>query len=349
MMQIFQRIKRMLTRLFTGKSDSIPTLKVTMLGSSGVGKTSLLAAIYDQFDQVIGGINLQIKPTDGESKIRIEKRLQELKNLVGDSIRVRGGVQGDTGDLNTRSFLFDLGKIAVSPSLRLQFQDYPGNFIGLDAHSDQIKAVENFIKESAAVLIAIDTPALMEQKGKWHEDLNQPTRIRGLFKQAYQNLDSPRLVILAPVKCESYTQNDRDASKLLECVKEKYSTLLEYFNSDALSTKVAVVVTPVQTVGSVFFSSIENHDGEPYFRFIKRDFNSLYQPRDSEQPLRYLLRFLLRLYIEKRRIPIISSILDLFGKDAAFKQAVLEFTGNCKSTSGFAVIQGANLLRLEGN
>ncbi|WP_231867034.1 hypothetical protein [Anabaena sp. 4-3] len=343
-MQIFQWIKRMLSRIFQGKTEPIQTLKITMLGSSGVGKSSLLAAIYDQFDQVIGKTNLQIKPTDDATRVIMDARLQELKSLVGNTIKVTGGVKGGG---SPRSFLFDLGKTGRSPSLRLQFQDYPGGYIESHATPENIKTVENFIRESAAVLIAIDTPMMMEMKGKWHDRFNQPTRIINLFKQAYENLDTPRLVILAPVKCEKYIQNDKDANELLANIRDKYGTLLDYFGSDELLLKVAVVVTPVQTVGSVFFSRVEMQDDEPCFYFVKRDPDSFYQPKDSEQPLCYLLRFILRLHLEKRRIPIINSILNIFGKDVAFKEAVLDFTGNCKNTGGFAVIQGANLLRID--
>lgn len=344
-MQIIQCLKTMLTKLFQWKSVPAQTLKITMLGCIGVGKTSLLAAIYDQFDQVIGKTNLQIQPTDDASRIIIEQRLEELKSLVGNTIRVRDGILKST---SPRSFFFDLCKTGLSASLRLQFQDYPGEYIDSQATVEQIKTVENFIRESAAVLIAIDTPIMMEMKSKWHEKFNQPTRIRNLFKAAYQNLDSPRLVILAPVKCESYVQNDKDASELLACIREKYATLLDYFSNNELLPKVAVVVTPVQTVGSVFFSRVEIQNNEPCFYFIKHDPESSYKPKDSEQPLRYLLRFLLRLHLEKRRVPILNSMLNRLGKDVAFKEAVLEFTGDCKTTGGFAVLQGASLLRIDG-
>jgi hypothetical protein len=84
-------------------------------------------------------------------------------------------------------------------------------------------------------------------------------------------------------------------------------------------------------------------------QFTKRDPDALYQPKDSEQPLRYLLRFLLRLHIDKRRLPIIEGILNFFGRDIALKEAVGEFANGCKNTGGFAVLQGTHLLRMNGN
>ncbi|MCF3603194.1 hypothetical protein L2E69_08050 [Planktothrix agardhii 1806] len=47
--------------LFSGlfnTKQGLPVLNVTMLGPSGVGKTSLLAAMYDQFENVSQDLQL---------------------------------------------------------------------------------------------------------------------------------------------------------------------------------------------------------------------------------------------------------------------------------------------------
>jgi GTPase SAR1 family protein len=45
-MQFLNYLKRMFAKLFQRKSAPTQILKITMLGLSGVGKTSLLAAVY---------------------------------------------------------------------------------------------------------------------------------------------------------------------------------------------------------------------------------------------------------------------------------------------------------------
>ena len=69
-------------------------LKITMLGASGVGKTTLLTAMYEQFETNIGNTNLQLTPDD-ESAAILQDRLIELKSLV-DVFEARGrvGIEG---------------------------------------------------------------------------------------------------------------------------------------------------------------------------------------------------------------------------------------------------------------
>ena len=313
---------------FLYKSSTQTTLNITMLGPSGVGKTSLLAAIYHQFAQIT---NLQIKSED-KTKVLLDNRLNELKSEVKkETIRCGGGVPPTA--MIPPKFLFDIG---LSPSYwKITFQDYPGEFIELAQQN--IKKVESFLKESTAVLLAIDTPSLMERGGQWHDKINKPDLIKKLFTDAYQDIDSPRLVILAPVKCEKYVQNERDAKELLRSVKEKYENLLSLFRQGTLESKVAVVITPVQTVGSVIFSriDIDTETNEPIFEFRKYAGDGSYSPKDCDQPLRYLFQFLHKNY---PRDP-------LFTKNSKLQASVVDIANGCKrNTGGFEVVQGAGLL-----
>lgn len=315
------------------------TLKVTMLGHSGVGKTSLLCAMYDQFDQIIGKTNLQLTPDD-ETKTILDQRLKQLKESASkNSIKIRGGLDRTT---TPRTYNFDLGKTGVTPSLELKFQDYHGGDI-----LKEKETVINYIKESVAIIIAIDTPALMENNSQWHEELNQPQIIYDLFKSSFADLKSPKLVIFAPVKCEKYSRESTKEQQLVRAVQEKYGNLLSFFSSDALVPYVAAVMTPVETLGSVDFSYVEeDENGEPIFYFVKRDPNRFYEPKNSDQPLRYLLRFLLKLHVQKRKMSFLELTFMMFDRDKTFMNAMSEFSNGCKNNGAFTVFQGENLLRI---
>jgi hypothetical protein len=316
-------------------------LKVTMLGPSGVGKTSLLTAMYEQFERNIGQTNLQLTP-DLESAALLQERLAELKTLP-DSFETKGWMQSTE---EHKSFIFEVGRKGAIPSLNLHFQDYPGEYLAAKSSREEKEKVEKFVRESAAVAIAIDTPALMEKNGQWHDTVNKPQQIANLFKRVYQELDTPRLVIFAPVRCEKYLQDEKSRAELVKQVQEGYARLLDLFRSESLLSKVVVIVTPVQTVGTVVFSRIETLDDKPLFIFRKTSHDAQYNPQDSEQPLRYLLRFLLRLHLDRRNLGLFNFIRDWLGLDNHLKDAVREFAKGCKNTGAYAILQGQNWLNI---
>ncbi len=67
-----------------------------------------------------------------------------------------------------------------------------------------------------------------DKSGKWHGAKNHPQEILELFQAAYTRLNEPKLVILAPVKCETYVQTPESALRLLGCIKDKYSPLCSF-------------------------------------------------------------------------------------------------------------------------
>jgi hypothetical protein len=87
--------------------------------------------------------------------------------------------------------------------------------------------------------------------------------------------------------------------------------------------------------------------GTPRFVFHKRNQDDCYDPRDCEQPLRYLFRFLLKLHFNERgqNWGTFRFIHDWF-LDQHLKKAVMIFAEGCKFSGGFEVVQGAEWLRI---
>lgn len=321
------------------------TMQITMLGGSGVGKTSLLTAMYEQFNETIGTANLQLIP-DLESSAILSERLAELRGLLEVFEATTG--QGVAKTVQQRNFVFDIGQPGRPPALQLHFVDYLGEWLETDASPQEKQQVLNLLIESRAVLMAIDSAALMEENHRWNEKINRTQQVTDLFKLAYQNIQEPRLVLLVPVKCEKYVGDAQSAAELREVLKKEYRSLLNFFATGALKDKVAVVVTPVQTVGSVIFSRIEVRDKEPHFYFRKVRFDSSYTPSDSDQPLRYLLRFLLGAHYRSGiwQWRWLDVVRDWLGLGKYIKDAVESFARGSKDTHGFEVVQGRDLLNL---
>lgn len=319
------------------------TFQIAMVGGNGVGKTSLLAAMYDQFNQVIRQTNLQLKP-DRESAALLGEQLANLKEMF-DDFEIEKGISGTR---ERRDFAFGLGKKGESPSITLKFADYPGGYIQGNATQIERDQVYTLMRNSFVSIVTIDTPALMESHGRWNERINRTQQVLNIFQDTYADLSAPRLVLFAPVKCESYIRDAAAALKLQMRIQESYRDLIDLLNSDKLRSQVAVAITPVQTVGTVVFSRIETRNDQPVFFFRKEKPDAKYEPRDSEQPLLYLLRFLLRLHYaaEAHRWGPFSFLRAWFGMDEHLIDSIKTFSNKCKRTGGFKIIQGEEWLKV---
>jgi hypothetical protein len=277
-------------------------LNIIMVAPRMIGKTSLLAAMHEEFDKTFERANLQTWTDDTRTLQAITEAKRVLRTIDPKLKKMLQRTQPMLDPWDDEGFVFELGS-GGRKFMRLRFTDPSGEYFA--THSTQIQ--KNYVKEQLlqcdAVIIPIDATALMEKKtgrvsynevGTWHEEKNDPERITTLLKDAYAGLTVPRLVILAPVKCETYMRTSQEAEKLLQHVQMGYRKLLNFSKSDALFGKVAVVVTPVQTVGNAVFAYHKTNDlGFTTFYYNKTQIKAPYAPQDGDQPLRYVLRFLL--------------------------------------------------------
>jgi hypothetical protein len=322
------------------------TLKISMLGPRSVGKTSLLAAMYQKFNHCVDLGNLALT-IDRETSAVLQERLIDLQNLVrgGEGVPATAGEMG-VHALKRRNFVFQIGSKQRKAFLELRFQDYPGGYLSLNASDAQQKFVEEIAQESIALLIPIDATALMEANGQWCEMVNRPMEVTELLKRVMKRSDGPRLVVLAPTKCEKYMKDDLERIQLRDRVLEEYRDLIAFLGTPEMKQRVALVLTPVQTVGDVVYSRVDLKDRLP--RFIFRPLpRAKYNPTDSEQPLRYLLSFLMKAQLAKRSWGGFDFVRDVFGMDDYLRSALSYFTAGCKTEDGFLILQGRHLLSLE--
>jgi hypothetical protein len=349
-------------------------LEIAMLGASGVGKTTLLTSIYEQMEMIGEEVNLKLTP-DPQTQETLEENLTRLKSLEEEmkADPITSGILGTSalaGPDSLPKFTFNLGrKDKKTEECKLVFRDYPGGYISRKDPNER-EFVKKLLQKCAAILIAIDTPAMLEptilqgekwqptkNSGKWHEAINQPEEILELFKAAYSNFrfNEPKLIILAPVKCETYVQTEESVKQMTEYITKKYASLLEFFKYSNRADNLAVVTTPVQTVGCLIFWKIElEYLHKPRFWFCKKDKPALdkpalYSPQDNDHLLRYLLSFLLKLHNSKlleERSPILRTIRRTFRGQNEFEKAIEQFVKERKTTGGFEILQNNNWLDL---
>ncbi|MFP4439011.1 MAG: hypothetical protein ACLFVO_17360 [Chloroflexaceae bacterium] len=325
--------------------------QITMLGYTRVGKTSLLAAMHRWFEDTVEKSDLQLSPDYATVSI-LSDQLSRLEGLF-EHIKVTED-KGIAPSQRQHTYNFGLGKRGEEPALTLHFQDYPGEY--LKESPETRERVADLVRSSVVVLITIDAAALMEENGIWHTSINQPLVISALFQEAYLRLEGPRLVLFTPVKCETYVHDETRAEELKRRLKEKYQSLLALFASERLRNQVAVVITPVETLGEIVFSHVSHmrpEESPPLFFFRKIGPDAVYRPRNGDQPLRYILRFLLsRAYAERREgfgplNPVWRSLRDLFGMDQHLREAVESFARGSKADREFEIVQGEELLTID--
>lgn len=323
---------------------------ICMFGPKSVGKTSLLTTMYEQFENDISNAKLQLTP-DLESASLLQDRLADLKSLFAtDEVFFSTGGVISSSVIN--KYIFELGRLGQTPTLKLNFTDFPGSWISLSADKSDREMVNNFVEQSQGVILAIHAPALMEKEGKFNEEMNRPDEITNFFKRNYisDKIKQPRLVILAPIKCEKYMHNNSTA--LIDNIKKSYKKLLDLFSSEGLMDKITVVITPVQTTGNIVLGKVEVVKDQrglniPQFYFTKNSSCAVYDPKDSEQPLRYLLSFFLKLHLNSQENcwGIFSFIRDWFGMDKYLRDSVAKFASACKRDKFFVVLQGERWLK----
>lgn len=293
--------------------NNLQELNIIMVAPRGVGKTSLLAAMHEEFNKTFESAGLTTWTTDTQTLDAIEECKSALKYMDRRLQTLIVPTPPKLDPWEDEGFVFEVGS-GGKKFMKIRFTDPCGEYFNPNATPEQKNYVKKQLNECDAVIIPIDATALMEKKtgrtksgeiGPWHEQKNAPARITKLLKDAYENLTRPRLVILAPLKCESYIKTDKEAYDLLTHVKNGYQQLLDFFKQDQQFPNVAVVVTPVVTIGNVAFSHAEtDRDGFTKFIYNKVPLDAPYEPKYGDQPLRYVLRFLLNVYNESLQLEL---------------------------------------------
>ncbi len=316
--------------------NGLNQLKVIMFGPRGVGKTSLLATMYGEFSNLIKEANLQINPNQA-SKVLLDQRLEDMRNLA-DEFELRPS----PGTTTTQRFTFEIGIRGQNPVMELVFIDIPGGYL-----SENKEYAMQLLSESDVVVVAIDTVAMTQSRGRWHDPRNQPRQITEIFQEAYKdikNKNQRRLVIFAPVKCETIMrEKDGGVKALLVNILDKYGGLFDCF-AGLEDGKVAAVFTPVKTLGCFIFFDLNIENGEPVFCFHKTSLGAQYSPQYGDQPLRYILRFLLRMYLDKRPNRGLDWFVNLLTNNQPYREALEKLAQGCKDEEGFIVVQGKQLL-----
>lgn len=303
-------------------------IRVTLMGGRGVGKTSLLTAMYQQFDK-IPYLNLSFN-ADIQTSAILSNTLIELQSQIN---------KPETGTLRPtvekREYKFNVGLHGEPFIFDLIFNDFPGEYFNdiIQNHSE----IVNFIRSSDIILIAVDVPAMLEDNGRWPETINRCSLINEMFKDAISN-SHRKLVIFVPIKCEKYMQSSQ-SQRIIEIINKEYRGLINQLNY--AKDNVAISIIPVQTLGGIVFDHVQVENGTPRFFYKASSCVHGYSPEDTELPLLQILAFSIMQMLDQ---------VDLESKKAgmAFRRDQFTISKTLKRDSDkITVLQGIDLFMNE--
>ena len=326
-----------------------PSMKVCMMGPKAVGKTTVLTAVFNETQNAIDETQLNLLALGDTNAELMDRRymLNAMFKKKTDVIdRPQGGITASA--FETR-FDFAFGFIGKEPILDLVIKDFPGEMV-VNKQSEVI----NFIKESKAVFIAIDTPHLMERNGEFNDVKNKPSMLIDLFKKAIDCMNEDKLMVLIPLKCEKYFHDGR-MEDVLQRVKEVYKPLINLFK---LKDNICCLVSPIMTLGDVEFDDFTYVNGKvklapdlcPDSVLYKYVGEGRYTPLFCSQPLYALLSFVAAQYKRIDRGTILEKlkglIFDIFNNNEALFDEIVKldkFRISGNPTLGYEVLCGENL------
>lgn len=285
------------------KKPTSPTIKICMMGGKGAGKSSVLASLYANASETLAGTKLFMTPTENTISLLGDK-LQDLKKMFRYADQQDEVPAGISGDYEVNVYNFDFGLSDSKTKLNLEFKDFPGETI-----VDSPDMVSEFINQSNVVLIAIDTPHLMEEGGMFCETRNRCSVITDFIKQNLNDeVKVHKLFLFVPLKCEKYYHEQR-MNEVCERVNVVYSELIDLLKKN-FKTEIACAITSILTLGDVVFKEFEKdtqgdvmvHEfGESdvlptSVRYWYRNSEAQYSPKYCEQPLYYLLSYISKEY-----------------------------------------------------
>ena len=240
--------------------------KIVMVGPTGVGKTSLLAAMYPQLRE-----SIHLVPQQKE-----EESLGHLRDQLGKlgegGIKVTDKVI--TGTSNAQEFEFDVIH-EEQKDMPLKIVDLPGAFYQLgDGH----QAIEQ-LQDTDVSLWCVDAVALMEKGGGFHEQINSPKAIAKCYTSSQLNQDHSICIVL--MRSEKYEQ-DNEIQNLFDKFRRVYKTFISQVRESS-SCISKIYYCSVQTTGNLRFNHNDGNDtyNPEFIRHQGRE----YAPSGCEAPV----------------------------------------------------------------
>lgn len=238
--------------------------KIGVVGPTRVGKTSLITSILKDSQKLLAGTPLSMRSHGTPTEKRLMKHADELAGSLRAGEFNPGALKGTE---ETFTFELELTSSDADVGILLELLDYPGGWLNPgsrpEGRKDEWIRCKNWLKESSVILIPVDASVLMEATERRHKAAapailmaNQVAQVaREWAKERNHRYNEPALMLICPLKCESYfTDNGGEryaAPKLLEEVRHVYAEMIEAVRDEAKKVDITIIYAPVDTIGCV--------------------------------------------------------------------------------------------------
>lgn len=270
-----------ITDMVGGMFDA-PSLQICMFGPRGVGKTTVLTSVYKNTTDGIAGSKVYMRSGDDKCG-----ELLTYSDLLAGAIEKKNAANLPATN-SVADYVFELGITGKKPTVKLRIKDFPGEYISENAPNNLKDEVRGFINKSNIIIVAVDTPFLMEDGGAHNSAKNNPSQVMHYIRHNPEEFKD-KMVLFVPLKCERYFY-DGQMQKVAERVKETYGDLRNFF----LNNNVASAIVPILTLGGIEFDRMADHPNPMFGKqtlFRMYETNPTYNPLFCAQPIYYLLTY----------------------------------------------------------
>jgi len=281
-----------------------------MLGPDAVGKTTLLATMYHEFDNQS---DFELT-TSGDTHQNLQEAYQKLSSIITQPTFTQTGqlLKGTAGIVEHRFEIQFSGK----KELELVFCDIAGGVIRAEKSNNRdFEEFKQKLEEATVIMIVIEAPALIEGN-------QQPNNPLPVYERLLPTVIDKRnhLILFVITKCEAWLKKEPLKKKLQMAFERQYKKLLQWI---ADIDNIVGVLIPVKTLGCVEFTRIDYQGKAQEVIFVRKP-NLPFKPENTDQPLRYALAFALSQH-DQNRLPWNKFVRWLSNQDIAFQKALIEF------------------------
>jgi hypothetical protein len=276
--------------------DDTFVYKIGLVGPTQVGKTTTITALLNDANELLAATGVKI---EARGKLT-QKRLARNYNALSGSLLAK---EFNPGQLEgtQESFVFNLAMTAYGSvsELDLAILDYPGGWLTDPPEGPQQADWEyckEWIADSTVLIVPIDATVVMNARTAQEQAAALETLgvfetiavARDWARGRYQSQE-PGLLLLVPVKCESYFNDnggDQDqGQELFERVYKLYYDLIdavtrELSPPDDLDTDYGV--SDSKTREQRFLAGLGKQIGEMREKFkVKPNYSIQYHPIDT--------------------------------------------------------------------